>query len=200
MRAQIREQRFPCLNKAAIRKTILASAESADCPAQEVRILSRAQQLIAELVSVRKELSTVLGVYYPKRHEVNPMALAREPYALPKIIDYNSKQMAFFACESEHNMQANRFGICEPCSDKRVEPTLLIVPLIAADTHCHRLGHGHGYYDRYIAQARLYSRPLITIGLCYNFQLYHNLPIEPHDQPLDYIITHNAIYSLHSIR
>ena len=67
----------------------------------------------------------------------------------------------------------------------------IIVPLIAFDDSCNRLGRGGGWYDRFLA-----SQPhAYKIGLAYELQHLSVIPHEPHDIPLDTIYTEKAIIS-----
>ncbi len=69
-----------------------------------------------------------------------------------------------------------------------VTPDLIIAPLLAFDRAGGRLGQGGGHYDRTIAQLRARG-PLFVIGLAYAGQEIAAVPREPHDQPLDAILT-----------
>jgi 5,10-methenyltetrahydrofolate synthetase len=76
-------------------------------------------------------------------------------------------------------------------SIRDAEPTVapqfdvIIVPMLGFDANLNRLGYGGGYYDRFLAgqpQAR-------KIGVCFELGKLDQLPAEPHDIPLDMIIT-----------
>ena len=60
----------------------------------------------------------------------------------------------------------------------------IIVPGVAFDIRGYRLGLGGGYYDRFLKKTSAKK-----IALAFDFQLTENLPIEPHDMPVDFIIT-----------
>ncbi len=63
---------------------------------------------------------------------------------------------------------------------------LIIVPLLAFDSSLHRVGYGGGFYDRLLAV----QHQGLNVGFAYDFSLVaSNIPIEPHDQPLDFIFT-----------
>ncbi len=74
-----------------------------------------------------------------------------------------------------------------PKGAQELTPTLLIVPLLAFDAAGYRLGFGAGFYDRTLAA--LAGKPLFTVGLAYARQQVGYVPREPHDHPLDCIIT-----------
>lgn len=79
------------------------------------------------------------------------------------------------------------FGIPEPIgevfSDYR-SIQLVIVPGMAYDVKCHRLGRGKGYYDRFLKQIEAFK-----IGLCFPFQMCDEIPIEPHDIEMDALVS-----------
>ncbi len=85
-------------------------------------------------------------------------------------------------------MIAERFGTLRP--DAAVAtPTLLLVPLLAFDGACRRLGYGGGYYDRTIA-----TLPGVrTIGCAFAAQRVDAVPVLPHDAPLDAVATEAGI-------
>lgn len=69
-------------------------------------------------------------------------------------------------------------------------PDVIIMPLLGFDKLGTRLGYGGGYYDRTLAG--LARKPRL-IGLAYAAQELDEIPREPHDIPLDAIITENGV-------
>ncbi len=65
---------------------------------------------------------------------------------------------------------------------------IVIVPGVAFDTNMNRMGRGKGYYDRFLSQI-----DVVKIGVCFNFQLFDNIPSDIYDIKMDYIITDNQI-------
>ena len=58
----------------------------------------------------------------------------------------------------------------------------MIVPLIAFDSENRRLGHGKGYYDRFLS-----SSEALKIGVAFSEQKIRRVPVEAHDVPLDIV-------------
>lgn len=86
------------------------------------------------------------------------------------------------------------------CADKRGnvdlscygeigKPTLTIVPLLAFDKACYRLGYGGGYYDKFLSSA-----VTVKVGVAYDEQLTDTEFAEIFDVPLDIIVTPTTIY------
>jgi len=76
----------------------------------------------------------------------------------------------------------------KPLAQHRVYPEqidLILVPALAFGMRGERLGHGAGYYDRYLAHPMLSA---VKIGVCFALQKYYDIPVEPHDQRVDFIV------------
>ena len=86
-----------------------------------------------------------------------------------------------------------------PESDKRFLSRdaidLVIVPGTAFDTAGHRIGMGGGFYDRF-----LQDTSVSKVALAYECQIFDSLPVEKHDQQVDYIFTENKIYTREDLR
>ncbi len=67
---------------------------------------------------------------------------------------------------------------------------LVLVLGLAFDRAGYRLGHGSGYFDRFLA-----AHPLPAFGLAYDIQLLDKLPREAHDLPMHCIVTESAVVS-----
>ncbi len=98
------------------------------------------------------------------------------------------KAMNFYTTDG--SFETNRFGLEEPPAEPYrdlhdVSPrTLLIIPGVAYDQQCFRLGYGGGFFDRFLAQSEL-----TTLGVCFEAFLVEALPHEPHDQAVQTVIT-----------
>jgi len=84
-------------------------------------------------------------------------------------------------------LRTNRWGLCEPVDTELVFPPALdvvIVPALGAGRHGHRIGHGHGYYDAFLA-----SLEVPTVALVYDACLVDAFPADPHDVAVSVIVT-----------
>lgn len=88
-------------------------------------------------------------------------------------------------------LKQGAFGIWEPGNTRETDPgsiDWIIVPGVAFDKKLNRLGRGKGYYDKLLAQSSA-----TKIGICYELQLFDEIPAGPHDIKMDFIITENNI-------
>lgn len=95
--------------------------------------------------------------------------------------------------KSWEDLSIGSYGILEPRIGKirKTNPKdidLFIVPGVAFDKYGNRVRHGKGYYDRLLEKTKS-----TIVGLCFEFQLVEKIPIEPHDKPVDIILTENRI-------
>lgn len=83
------------------------------------------------------------------------------------------------------------FGILEPVSEDRVgieAIDLIIVPGVAFDRQCRRLGRGKGYYDRLLTKSAA-----VKIGVAFDFQLVDEVPTESFDVSMDMVVTESEL-------
>ncbi len=79
------------------------------------------------------------------------------------------------------------FNIPEPTPIENYDISqidIILIPGIAFDKSGGRLGQGKGFYDRFLAQTNS-----LRMGYCFEAQLTQNIPMDPHDLFMDYIIT-----------
>ncbi|MCX7705210.1 MAG: 5-formyltetrahydrofolate cyclo-ligase [bacterium] len=72
------------------------------------------------------------------------------------------------------------------------EIELIIVPGVAFDTSCNRLGRGKGFYDRFLSGC-----DALKIGLAFDMQILDEIPFSSGDVPVDMVITETRILSVH---
>ncbi|MDB5643970.1 MAG: 5-formyltetrahydrofolate cyclo-ligase, partial [Hyphomicrobiales bacterium] len=88
-------------------------------------------------------------------------------------------------------------GLLEPSpAAPALSPSVLLVPLAAFDRRGHRIGYGRGFYDRALAALG----PVTTIGIAFATQEIPTIPDEPHDHPLDFVVTEQEIIDTRVLR
>jgi 5-formyltetrahydrofolate cyclo-ligase len=173
--------------KANLRRVLRAKrAEAAAAgPDGAVRLLEHFPLDLARL--------TPVGGYWPVGSEIDPRVLmaalsrAGAVVALPHVVSRQGPTR-FLLWETGATLRPDAFGVPSPPADAaEVVPKLVLVPLLGFDRQGRRLGQGGGHYDRILAGLR--PSGLIAIGLAYDDQEWPDLPHEPHDQPLDWVLT-----------
>jgi 5-formyltetrahydrofolate cyclo-ligase len=87
------------------------------------------------------------------------------------------------------DLSLSEYGIMEPeyKAEHEIPPDrfdIVLVPLLAFDRNGGRVGFGGGYYDELLGKC-----DCVKVGFAYSFQEIDIVPVEPHDVPLDIIIT-----------
>jgi 5-formyltetrahydrofolate cyclo-ligase len=153
----------------------------------------RSQNLILKFVEQHfPELANALiGFYWPFRGEVGPHPLVRRLIeraaraALPVVVE-TGQPLEFWAWRPGAPLQRGVWDIPIPVERQVVRPTALLVPLVGFDRRGYRLGYGGGYYDRTLAA--MDPKPL-TIGIGYEIGRLETIHPQPHDVPMDAIVT-----------
>ena len=87
------------------------------------------------------------------------------------------------------------YGIPEPKAGtelmKPEDLDLIVLPCVACDRSFRRIGHGAGYYDKYLS---LVGRKCFKVALCYEKLLFDEVPAEDHDMPVDAIVTEETVH------
>lgn len=112
--------------------------------------------------------------------------------AIPEITGKGT--MEAVQLESMDDLITGKFGIRSLAPEVlRIIPPeeidLIIVPGAAFSRRGERLGLGGGYYDRYLPRAEQACR----IACIFHGQIVPDVPVEAHDQRVDYLVTENGI-------
>ncbi|WP_291988679.1 5-formyltetrahydrofolate cyclo-ligase [Candidatus Accumulibacter sp. ACC007] len=109
---------------------------------------------------------------------------------LPVVID-EQQALAFRAWSADSVMFADRYGIPTPAGGDFLIPEALLLPVNGFDLAGYRLGYGGGYFDRTLAL--LSPRPLV-VGVGFELGRLDTIVPQPHDQPLDAVVTEAGIF------
>ena len=148
-------------------------------------------QLI-KILKKEKINKKIIGGYYPVNYEIDDLAILKkfekDQFYISLPVIKKNFEMDFYKWSFYDPLKVNKYGIPEPETKNIVYPDILLIPLVAFDKHLNRLGYGGGYYDRFIK--KLSKKKNITkIGLAFSIQKINKVPINAHDQKLDYIVT-----------
>lgn len=179
--------------RAQLRRSLIEARESLG--SDERARLSRAIEANCEglLASLAPK---VLGFCWPIRGEFDPLSLVRRRLAdggraaLPWIVAAH-QPLRWREWRGDSRLVFDRMGIPVPAEGSELEPDALLIPVVGFDAHGFRLGYGGGYFDRTMAAA---PEPPVAIGVGFELGRLTSIAPEPHDVPLDYIITEAGIF------
>ena len=131
-------------------------------------------------------------IYAPLPYEPDPrglLALLPETrFYLPKVRGEDLLVLPY-----KEPLSPGAFGVLEPPEGPPLPPERLdavLVPALAYDRRGFRLGHGKGYYDRFLARL---SPQTLTIGWIPSALLLDDLPTDPWDQPVKLLVTEEGV-------
>jgi len=134
----------------------------------------------------------VFALYHAAGSELDPTPLrARLPAGHVALPVATSRQgaLVFRLHKTGEALVPDALGIPAPnLSAEPALPDVVVAPLLAFDRRGGRLGQGGGHYDRTIANLRR-MKTVFVVGLAYAGQELPEIPMEPHDQRLDAILT-----------
>ena len=145
--------------------------------------------------AVYRRARTVM-LYVPLPGELDTCALLTDVLAAGKVLALprcgQAGAMDAVPVDDWRALQPGRFGLREPSPQRAAMPPgaidLILVPGLAFDARGHRLGHGAGYYDRFLR-----GTAAVTAGLAYQAQSVPELPVQAHDVALHYCVTAQGI-------
>ena len=141
-----------------------------------------------------------IGAYYPIGSEILTQDIMQEALSegkdvfLPKVI---GKNMEFRKIENFSNLENGSFDIMEPRNECPVDNNLdvILVPTVGISPTGVRLGYGHGFYDRFLAENKIE-----TISLTLEKQIIKNIPRSDHDVIINWIVTEDRVIETSEIR
>ncbi|MGI9351925.1 MAG: 5-formyltetrahydrofolate cyclo-ligase [Rhizobiaceae bacterium] len=147
---------------------------------------------------------TVVSGFFPIRSEIDPRPLMDEMrkkgarLCLPVVIDKTT--IVFRELVRGAELVDTGFGTRGPAEEAAVlDPQLLIMPLSVFDHRGGRIGYGAGHYDRAIGRLIKKGDNPRLIGMAFDSQHVDLVPVEPHDQPLDAIVTESGFYPANKV-
>ena len=150
--------------------------------------------------------SAVILLYASLKSEVDTFEAIKyclsnnKTVVLPKV-NRAKDALILYEIRDISELAKGHFGVPEPSvsEDRRRDITgidVVIVPGVAFDEGCNRLGYGKGFYDKLFSpisnqQSAVSNnrRKTCRIALAYEEQIVERIPAEPHDMKMDKIIT-----------
>lgn len=185
--------------KSALRKRFDAARR--DLSPAHVRDKSRAiQHHLSDLDAVLS--ATCLHAYWPmdEEQEVDTRSFIEAQHqrgvtvALPVVtrFDPDAPAMTQRAFTGADHLTENRWGILEPVDGPPVaadDIDVVLVPALGAGRDGHRIGHGWGYYDRFLSSIPGAIRIVLAFDCC----LRDTVPHDDHDVPAHIVVTESGV-------
>jgi 5,10-methenyltetrahydrofolate synthetase len=145
----------------------------------------------------------VFSAYWPIKGEMDLRPLMRELHdsgvqvALP-LVETKAAPLVFRRWTPDTTMVRGDWNIPVPPPEaEELTPDFALAPFMGWDAECYRLGYGGGYFDRTLAKLsnRAEGRP-IAIGVGFQSARLATIFPQPHDIPLDYIVTEAGLQAV----
>ena len=127
--------------------------------------------------------------------DLNELFLWKRTF-LPRYVEALKKYELVEIHDPEKDLVSGKYGIREPRPElKAADPDyvrkhiVFVTPAVACTCRGVRLGRGGGFYDRMLEMAGREA-----VGVIYSCQMADELPVEPHDRPLDFVVTESGVY------
>lgn len=205
------------MTKNELRKLLKSelSAVSAD---EKVDASKKACSLFFEFV-MKNDFDIVLS-YIDLKNEISPLEINRalmmqnKIVAVPKVVP-KTQNMNFYildnSIEISEQVKTGSFGINEPVAKKEnlfnaenfmQKKICVVVPGVAFGRKGQRLGHGMGFYDIYLSDLKKKCAQnncsLFLAGLCFDFQIKENIPVDENDIFMDSVFSDKKYYFFES--
>jgi 5-formyltetrahydrofolate cyclo-ligase len=183
------------LEEAKAQLRLRAHAQRAALPHDERAEASRAaaEHFFSGIVL---DPGAIVAAYWPIRDEVDcqPILIrlmdSAQPVCLPVVLG-DGEPLQLRLWEQGAALYPAGFGTLAPDDMAPVvEPDVILMPLLGFDRRGTRLGYGGGYYDRTLAAMTKKAR---LVGLAFASQEIAEIPREPHDVPLDAVVTEQGV-------
>jgi 5-formyltetrahydrofolate cyclo-ligase len=176
-------------------KEILATLPAEEAATKSLAVARR----VSSLQAFRAARAVLL--YLPTPGEVDVLPIARAAWdagkkvLAPTACDHCRSMRAILCCPVNEEMFQPHHGLRQPNRDlgemsiDRID--LVIVPAVAFDPKCNRLGRGGGFYDRFLARSDLHAS---AVGVAFDEQIVPEIPVHENDRPVNVVVTDKNTY------
>lgn len=161
---------------------------------KEEEIVKKSKKVIKKLNNLEVfKRSKNICVYISKKDEVFTHNLIQSLLKNKNVfVPYVEKDtLKISQIKNFSDLEKGTFDIFEP--KLKIEFNgkidLVIVPGVAFDKNCGRLGRGNGYYDKFLR-----DKDFLKIALAFDEQILDKVPMGNHDISMDIVITENQFF------
>ncbi|MCL4078241.1 5-formyltetrahydrofolate cyclo-ligase [Coriobacteriia bacterium Es71-Z0120] len=173
------------------------AARRAITPEQRAAAAERVAAMVLALPEITNARTVAAYGAMPEELDVQPLIEALWGIgvcvALPRVVSPTDVSLHRYRRGDE--LCRGPYGLKEPCPDAPAvaveDVDAFVVPGVAFDLACNRLGMGAGYYDRLLAKARPDAR---IVGVAYDEQIFISIPCTPNDRPVDVLVTPRGVF------
>lgn len=154
---------------------------------------------ISQVEEFRKAATIFIYVNFRSEVETIPIinkCLAEKKQVVVPLTDpQNSKLIPYIISNPDKQLKPGYCGIPEPAPShtETIDPgkiDIIILPGSVFDATGGRLGYGGGYYDRFLESD---APTAFRMGLAFELQVATAIPLLPHDQKLQALVTEKRI-------
>jgi len=170
------------------RERLIAARMALASGEREVLTAALVEQVAA---AVGDPAGQIVSLYWPFKGEpdlrplIDTVIKGGGEIALPVVIE-KGRPLAFRTWAPGEPLERGVWKILVPAAGRTVHPTVVISPVVGHDEGGYRLGYGGGFYDRTLAS--LPRKPRV-IGIGYSMAAIRSIYPQPHDIPMDMIVT-----------
>lgn len=133
-----------------------------------------------------------IGAFWPLGSEIDlrPAVTSHSDWLwfFPRIASTNPPRLVW----GTEPLEPGQWGLMEPALAQHFLPPvqLLLVPGLVFDDEGHRMGYGRGFYDALLAQL---PGDILTVGVGFEAQMHLPVPVEPHDWPVQALLSERGL-------
>ncbi|MBU6504322.1 MAG: 5-formyltetrahydrofolate cyclo-ligase [Betaproteobacteria bacterium] len=185
--------------KSELRAAVLARRDAIPEAQRDTRSreLSRQVTALPEFAAARTVMAYMpMGSEFDTRPLLQAVLSRGARLVLPRV-ERATKTLALHAvADLDASLQAGVWGIREPDPQRCPlaslgEVDFILMPGAAFDRQRHRMGYGGGFYDKLLSRP---ERRAITVAVAFVEQLVAEVPVEPHDVPVDILVSDDGLY------
>lgn len=189
-------QVFHTMHKNALRQTVMQRRKQLDAAARQEKS-ARITSALLQLLDADSGGNAHVLAYRAMNSEVNidPVFERADRQHVYAPVTHHHEHMQWHRITADTQWRKGLFGIYEPVDGELWNPgeypTVLVCPLTGFDRKGNRLGMGKGCFDFWLARHRRHIARIIGVGFA--CQELERIPAEPHDIPMQIIITENEV-------
>lgn len=130
-------------------------------------------------------------VYLSLPDEVNTQALLKDALETKDLVcvPVTREEIHLITINAKTRFTKGPYNVLEPEGGNEVaDVELAIIPMVAFDINCDRLGHGKGFFDKF-----LLGKKCFKVGIAFGIQEFEKLSVSQNDIKMDVVVTEKEI-------